>query len=126
MKENTFTPGERLQLRQSLLELYRNKDIRPSSKDARQLWTLMEQALEKGASMRDAFGFNKITIALESVKLAANEIGLCGNVLPAFILSFILDDLADAEEFIKKRRATGRIRYTVCCARNSSTQKRKP
>ena len=102
MKENTFTPGERLQLRQSLLELYRNKDIRPSSKDARQLWTLMEQALEKGASMRDAFGFNKITIALESVKLAANEIGLCGNVLPAFILSFILGDLADAEEFIKK------------------------
>ena len=94
MKENTFTPGERLQLRQSLLELYRNKDIRPSSKDARQLWTLMEQALEKGASMRDAFGFNKITIALESVKLAANEIGLCGNVLPAFILSFILGDLA--------------------------------
>lgn len=52
--------------------------------------------------MRDAFGFNKITIALESVKLAANEIGLCGNVLPAFILSFILGDLADAEEFIKK------------------------
>ena len=47
MKENTFTPGERLQLRQSLLELYRNKDIRPSSKDARQLWTLMELALEK-------------------------------------------------------------------------------
>lgn len=91
MDKNQFTPAERLQLVSLLLQIFRNEDIRPERADAQRVAELVGDILASGGQLRDAFGQNKILIALESICLAADEIGLRGHVLSAFVLNAVLD-----------------------------------
>lgn len=97
MEERTFTPAERLIFHQLLIDIYRNESIRPSHEEARLVATIVKQALDNGASLRDKFGNNKVIIALQAILLAADEIGLRGTVLPAFVISAVTSRAPNAD-----------------------------
>ncbi len=97
MEERTFTPAERLIFHQLLIDIYRNESIRPSHEEARLVATIVKQALDNGASLRDKFGNNKVIIALQAILLAADEIGLRGAVLPAFVISAVTSRAPNAD-----------------------------
>ncbi len=54
----------------------------------------MEHIVAQGGSLRDAFGRNKVLVALDSVTLAAEEIGVHGEVFSAFLLYAVMGDEA--------------------------------
>ncbi len=96
MHSNTFTAAERLIFRAQLLDIYRRDTLRPSRDMARQTADIVGQLLNAGGTLRDDFGLNKVNIALETALLAAEEIGLHGDLIPAFIVNAIAFGGTDA------------------------------
>ena len=86
-KETKAKTNDRQELLRELMALYHDENLRPHCADARSLaFYLNTLAHENPERIHDAFGFNRVTTALRVVRLAANEIGLRGNVLKAFVL----------------------------------------
>ena len=98
MKENAFTPQEKTALRQELRALWREQNARVTLQEARQLESFLEKCIAQGEPMRDAFGLNRIVCALQTMRLAAHEIGMRGHVLRAFLLRAVSADPSEAEK----------------------------
>ena len=98
MKENAFTPQEKTALRQELRALWREQNARVTLQEARQLESFLEKCIAQGEPMRDAFGLNRIVCALQTMRLAAHEIGMRGHVLRAFLLRAVNADPSEAEK----------------------------
>ena len=85
MENLTFTPDERRELMNGLLHLWRNPAVRPSRETARHIaHRLNELCLQ---APRDAFDLNRIVLAIKSIELAVDSIGLRGPVLTAYLVS---------------------------------------
>ena len=85
MENLTFTPDERRKLMNGLLHLWRNPAVRPSRETARHIaHRLNELCLQ---APRDAFDLNRIVLAIKSIELAVDSIGLRGPVLTAYLVS---------------------------------------
>lgn len=100
MQSNTFTAAERLIYRAQLLQLYRNDTLRPTRDTARQTADIVGRLLNAGGKLHDGFGLNKVNIALETALLAAEEIGLHGDLIPAFIVNAIAFGSDDAKPIL--------------------------
>lgn len=87
----TFTPAEEKEIFSLLLEICRDEHVRPSCEKMRATAQFIGRALEAGMPLRDAFGFNKVKLALQAALLAVREIGLRGTVLHAFVLYAVAD-----------------------------------
>ncbi len=71
----------------ALLALYRTPGVRPDRAAARALADFLESRVATdGGVPRDAFGNDRILLALQSALLAAREIGVRGKALTAYIL----------------------------------------
>lgn len=92
MNSNAFTPAESLMARSLLRTIYRDDNLRPAREDARIWKNTVEQLFQDGTALRDVFGQNKVVVALETIRLAAEEIGLRGDVFPAFLLFTLMDN----------------------------------
>lgn len=89
---NDFTPAERLELLDRLREIFRNGELRPSHADYRFVREVLRKLLEGGVPLRDEFGLNKIMVALETISLAAEEIGLRGRIFIPFVIQALAGD----------------------------------
>ena len=79
--------AERLSFFSSLLTLWRNSQTRLPKEKARLLADYVQGAFATNpALLRDNSGFNRFVLSLEAVKLAAEEIGLRGDILLAGVL----------------------------------------
>ena len=96
--ENQFTPAERMQIRACLLQIYRDVHLRPDRKEAKRTVAYLAMRLAAGGKLRDAFGLNRILIALQSICLAADEIGLHGKLAAAFIIFSVTDTKEQIQE----------------------------
>ncbi len=101
MEKNTFTPAERLQMKSLLCRIYRNENIRPSRGESRLVAQTAGTLLAEGGGLRDAFGHNRVVVALESICLAAEEIGLRGSVFQSFVLSSLIEGCANRYELLR-------------------------
>lgn len=75
----------------ALLALYHNEYIRPSHEQARQLadFIISTVATDPQADLNE-FGQSRVLLALKAIKLAADEIGLRGTALYAYLLRAIV------------------------------------
>ncbi len=72
---------------EELMGVYHDDNLRPQTADAHALaYHLDSLSKEHPERTCDAFGFNRVVMALRVVRLAASEIGLRGNVLKAYFL----------------------------------------
>ncbi len=92
METNKLTPGEELQFRSLLYRIYRNDALRPSRHTVSLVADSVRRLWAEGAPLRDVFGHNRLLVALESVCLAAEEIGLRGDVVAAFVVNSVADE----------------------------------
>lgn len=85
---------ERRDFRTALLNIYRNPQTCPTPQEARQIADYIDSAYETDSSvLLNEFGINRISLALKSIELAIDEIGLHGDVLKAYLLQqFIKTD----------------------------------
>ena len=89
---NSFTPAERLETLAILLKIYRDESLKPVVADAHLVRDLLKKLLQNGAVLRNDFGLNKIVIALESVYLATQEIGLRGFAFYPYIIYSLIQN----------------------------------
>lgn len=85
METLTFTPDERRELMNGLLRIWRIPSARPSLDEVRRLKQSLEEAC--GCVPRDAFGLNRVLMAVQSVALSAETMGLHGTVATAYVLA---------------------------------------
>ncbi len=90
MNENVFTTAEQQRLCRLLLQIYRNEYIRPTREEINNIANVVERALTSGGTLHDVFGNNKVLTAIEACVLAADEIGLRGSALGAFVAGCVL------------------------------------
>lgn len=81
----TFTPDERRELMNGLRRIWRIPAVRPTIGEARRLRQHLEEVCV--CVPRDAFGLNRILLAVQSVALSAETMGLRGSVLAAYVLA---------------------------------------
>lgn len=86
MRENAFTPEEQTALRQELRALWHEENARVTKEEVRQLQAYLKRQMEAGIALRDSFGLCRVVSALQTMRLAAHEIGMRGHVLRAFLL----------------------------------------
>ncbi len=91
METNKLTPAEELYLRRLFYRIYRNETLRPSRESVALVADLVRRLWAEGIPQRDTFGYHRLIIALESVCLAAEEIGLRGDVVAAFVVNCVAD-----------------------------------
>lgn len=94
-----FTPAERLETLHALLQIYRDGNLRQLWPYFRRLGVCLRE-MRGGQSLRDGFGLNKVLVVLESIQLAAEEIGLRDTVVPAFAISYLFDE-SETPEVLK-------------------------
>ena len=82
---NGFTLQEAAELRRCLLALWRLPNARMEYGEARKLYDFLATACANEVP-RDAFGINRVVLALQTIELAVSEIGLRGAVLKAYLL----------------------------------------
>lgn len=87
-----------MQIRACLLQIYRDVHLRPDRKEAKRTVAYLAMRLAAGGKLRDAFGLNRILIALQSICLAADEIGLHGKLAAAFIIFSVTDTKEQIQE----------------------------
>lgn len=97
MKNNELTNTERMELRRCLLAICRNEHVRPQREDVKQLVDFVGQNADH-LNMRDAFGFHHAVVALQTICLASEEIGLRGKVLTACVLGALIAPGSDLKE----------------------------
>ncbi len=72
---------------EELMGVYHDDNLRPQTADAHALaYHLDSLSKEHPERTCDAFGFNRVVMAMRVIRLAASEIGLRGNVLKAYLL----------------------------------------
>lgn len=98
MERQHFTPAELCILHSLLRRIYRQPNLRPTRRQARWIKDCMEQMAGRGGNVRNVFGQNKVLVALESVCMAAEDIGVHGEVLTAFVLYSLMN--SDAATYI--------------------------
>lgn len=86
MENETITRAERLWILSELHALWHEPNAKLTSEEVRQMQKYVSKRISEGAALRDAFGFPRIATALQTVRLAAQEIGMRGHVLRAFML----------------------------------------
>ncbi len=100
MEKKEFTENERRELRQCLLAIWRNEHVRPKREEARKVCDFLAAACVDGVP-RDVFGFNRILLALQSVCLAAEEIGLRGRVFTSCVLAAVVKDEEETDGVVR-------------------------
>lgn len=101
---NSFTPAERLELFEHIRKIFRNGELRPAHLDYWLVKVALRKLWEKGVPLRNEFGHNKVLVALETMELAAEEIGLRGRVFMAFLI-YALADSMERYAFISQQCA---------------------
>lgn len=100
---------ERRDFRTALLNIYRNPQTCPTPQEARQIADYIDSAYETDSSvLLNEFGINRIALALKSIELAIDEIGLHGDVLKAYLLQHFIKTEAQCdvvERFFNKEIA---------------------
>ena len=90
----------------SLLALYHDHNVRPEAGEARKLADFLHSAAHTAPErMYDEFGLDRVELALETIRLAAQEIGLRGHALEACLLRTAIREtkqLELAERFFNK------------------------
>ena len=90
----------------SLLALYHDKNVRPAPDEARKLADFLHSAAQTAPEcMYDEFGQDRVELALDTIRLAAQEIGLRGHALQACLLRTVIREtkqLELAERFFNK------------------------
>ena len=86
MENGTLTRAERLRILSELYALWHEPNAKLTFAEIRQMQSYASKRISEGVALRDAFGFPRITTALQTVHLAAKEIGMRGHVLRAFLL----------------------------------------
>ena len=85
---------ERRDFRTALLTIYRNAQTRPTKQEVRRIADYIDSACETDASLiENEFRLNRTSLALKTIELAINEIGLHGHILTAYLL----------QHFVKKQ-----------------------
>lgn len=75
----------------TLHALYQNEHIRPQANEARKLADFIDSAVATDEQLaRDEFGFSRVVLAVQSILLAVNEIGLRGHALTAYLLRAVV------------------------------------
>ena len=101
MDNLTFTPAERRELMSGLRRIWRAESVRPDNHTARLLLTRLSDTASAGVP-RDEFGLNRAVLAVQSIALAAESMGLRGPALTAYLISEVCteaDAVALAAEF---------------------------
>lgn len=83
---------ERNELRRDLFALYRNSSLKFSRND----WTTLADFIKKNSPevpVRDEFGLSKMVRAVATIRLAVDAIGLKGNVLSAYLVDQVCEDV---------------------------------
>ncbi len=82
---------ERNDFVRALLGIYRHEHARPSREEAKRVADFVESAVETdGSLLRDEFGFNRIVLAVQAMRLAVEEIGMRGPALTAYLLRAVV------------------------------------
>ena len=88
-KMNLTKPQERQAFLAALLAIYHNEHTRPSAREARKLADFIESALATNPEVaRNEFGLSRIVLALQTIRLAIEDIGLRGHALTAYPVSY--------------------------------------
>ena len=75
----------------TLHALYQNEHIRPQANEARKIADFIDSAVATDEQLaRDEFGFSRVVLAVQSILLAVNEIGLRGHALTAYLLRAVV------------------------------------
>ena len=91
MNEPRRNETERKAFIAALLSIYHNENVRPTHEQARQLADFIESAVETdNSNLRNAFGMSRVMLAVQGIALAAEEIGLRGNALVAYLLRSVI------------------------------------
>jgi hypothetical protein len=83
---------ERNELRRDLFALYRNGSLKFSRND----WMTLADFIKKNSPevpVRDEFGLSKMVRAVATIRLAVDAIGLKGNVLSAYLVDQVCEDV---------------------------------
>lgn len=90
-KMNLTKPQERQAFLAALLAIYHNEHTRPSAREARKLADFIESALATNPEVaRNEFGLSRIVLALQTIRLAIEDIGLRGHALTAYLLRAVI------------------------------------
>lgn len=89
MENGTLTRAERLWILSELHALWHEPNTKLTTSEVRKMHEYISGRISDGAALRDAFGLPRIATALQTICLAAGEIGMRGHVLRAFILRSI-------------------------------------
>ena len=101
MKNNEMTQAEKKELRRCLLAIYRNEHIRPTREEVAGLVAFIQEHAQE-ENVRDAFGFSKVIVALQTIILASSEIKLRGKVLTACLLGAVVSTEEELPEVQKR------------------------
>lgn len=94
--ENPLVNAERIELIATLRKLFEDANIRPSASDARHLANYIDELITaNGVATHNEFGYNHLLCSLQTINLAAAEIGLRGPIFTAFILRPYIKGEAD-------------------------------
>ena len=83
---------ERNELRRDLFALYRNGSLKFSRND----WMTLADFIKKNSPevpVRDEFGLSKMVRAVATIRLAVDAIGLKGNILSAYLVYEVCEDV---------------------------------
>lgn len=82
----------------SLLDVYRNENIRPTTEEARKLADFIYSAQAANPEIAyNEFGLNRIVLALKTIQLAVSNIGLRGHALTAYLLRAVVSTQEQCE-----------------------------
>ncbi len=82
---------ERNEFLRALLGIYRHEHVRPSHEEAKRVADFVESAIATdGSLLRDEFGFNRVVLAVQAMRLAVDEIGMRGPALTAYLLRAVV------------------------------------
>lgn len=89
--EKNSGSAEAREFRSALSAIYHNKNLRPTQEEARRTADFIESCVAtRPAVLRDEFGFNRVALALETIVLASEEIGVMGHALTAYLLRSVV------------------------------------
>lgn len=109
MSDLKTTSTERSSFIKALLAIYHNENVRPQYQEARKIADFITSSIKSNPSiLRNEFGLNRVTLSIQSIQLAIEEIGLHGHALTAYLLKSVIKDISQCqlvEHFFGKRIA---------------------
>ena len=90
--------AERSHFMSALLAIYRNEHVRPQYQEARKLADFITSAIETTPTIaRNEFGLSRVVLAIQTIQLAIEEIGLRGHALTAYLLRAVICESSQCE-----------------------------